>query len=144
MMIGRMRTDRERQPVAIHNREDFHAFAAFGEAHGVAAALRGRKGGVDEALTLVERPFFAQRIGQLSKDLTQHLTLTPVLEPAMDGFVIRIALGQQVPLRACVQNPEHRLQDGPRWHGLAARATVRDVLFGESLPNPFPLVITQT
>ena len=106
--------------------------------------MRGRKCGVDEALTLVERPFFAQRIGQLSKDRTQHLTLTPLLEATMDGFVIRIALGQQVPLRACVQNPEHRLQDGPRRYGLATRATVRDVLFGEMLPNPFPLVIMQT
>ena len=29
MMIRRMRTDGERKPMAIHNRQDFHAFPTF-------------------------------------------------------------------------------------------------------------------
>lgn len=40
MMMGRMRTYGERQPMPIYNREDFHTPASFGEPHGVAAALR--------------------------------------------------------------------------------------------------------
>jgi len=48
MMMGGMRTDREGQPVPIHNREDLHVFTAFGEPDGLAAALGRRKGGVDE------------------------------------------------------------------------------------------------
>ncbi|HSF67721.1 MAG TPA: hypothetical protein VLA67_09885 [Nitrospiraceae bacterium] len=65
MMIGGMRTDRERQPVSIDNRQDFHALATFREADRVAATLRGGKRRVDEALALIERPFLAQRVGQL-------------------------------------------------------------------------------
>jgi hypothetical protein len=32
----------------------------------------------------------------------------------MHGLVVRRALGEEVPLRAGVQNPQHRLQDGSR------------------------------
>ena len=35
MMICRVRTDREWQPMPINNCQDFHAFAAFGEADGL-------------------------------------------------------------------------------------------------------------
>ena len=39
MMMGGMRTDREGQPVPIHNREDLHVFTAFGEPDGLAATF---------------------------------------------------------------------------------------------------------
>jgi len=84
MMIRRMRPARERPPVAIHNRPDFHALATSRKPHGLAAALGGRQGGVDEALPFINGPFVAQHIGQLGEDLTQDLTLTPLLKPAMD------------------------------------------------------------
>lgn len=143
MMVGRMCAHGEREAMPIHNRQDFHAFAAFGQSHGVPAALRGRKGGIDEALTFVDRPFVAQRIRQLGEDVPQHLPVAPLLEPTMDGFVVGIALREQVPLRASVQNPEHGLQDRAGGHGFAAGAAVRDVLFREVLPNPFPLIVAQ-
>jgi len=60
--------------VTIHNREDFHAFAAFGEVHGIPALGCGKRG-IDEARALVERAFVAQRIGQLREDLSQPLQL---------------------------------------------------------------------
>jgi hypothetical protein len=41
MMIGRMRTDRERQSMAVHNREDLHAFAP---ARGRSQGARGQEG----------------------------------------------------------------------------------------------------
>ena len=56
MMIGRMRTHRERQSMAIHNREDLHAFAPAGGTDALAAALGRGKRRVDEALALVESP----------------------------------------------------------------------------------------
>jgi hypothetical protein len=46
--------------LAIHNRQDFHPFAAFREANGLTAALRGRKCGIDATLAFVDRPFVAQ------------------------------------------------------------------------------------
>jgi hypothetical protein len=62
----------------------------------------------------------------------------------MDGLVIRIALGEQVPLGSGVQDPEYALQDGSCWDRFAARTTVRDVFFREMFSNPFPVVIAQT
>ena len=139
VMIRRGRTDREGQPMPIHNRQDFHALPAFRETHVVSATLRGCKGGVDEALALVERAFLAQRIGQLREDLPQHLPLTPLLEPTMDGFVVGIALREQVPLGPAVQNPEHRFQHRPGGNGLPPRTGVRDVLFRKVFANPAPI-----
>lgn len=48
VMIRRVRTDGEGEPVSIHNRENLHALPAFCEAHSIPAPLRGRKGGIDE------------------------------------------------------------------------------------------------
>jgi hypothetical protein len=87
--------------------------------------------------------FLSQRVRQLCGDLTQHLAVTPLLESAMHPFVVGIALRQQMPLRAGLQNPAHRLQHclcGPRltpWPG------IRDVLFRDVLSNLVPLVIAQ-
>ena len=143
MMMRRMRTDREGQPVPIHNRENLHAFPAFREAHGVPAALGRRKGGIDEAFALVHHAFFPQRIGQLREDLPQHLPLAPLLESAMHRLVVGIALRQEVPLRARIQNPEHGLQDRSCGDGLPPRSRIRDMLFRKVLPNPLPLIVAQ-
>ena len=143
MMIGRVRTDGEGQPMTIDNRQNLHALATFREPHGLAPALGRRKGGIDETLAFVDRAFLTQRVGQLREHLPQHLALTPLLEPAMDGLVVGIALRQEVPLSAGIQNPEHGLQDRSGRHGFAAGAAVREVLFRKVLPNPFPLVVTQ-
>ena len=62
----------------------------------------------------------------------------------MDGFVVRIALRQQVPLRTGVQNPEHGLQDGAGGDGLTPRSGIGNVLFGKMFSDPVLLVITQT
>ena len=116
--------------------QGFHAFAAFREPPDLAAALRSGTRHIDETLAFVDRAFLTQRIGQLGENVTQHLSLIPLLKLAMDGFVVGIALGQHVPLCTGVQNPEHRLQDVAGGHRLAPRSAVRNVLFGEMLPNP--------
>ena len=53
MMIRRMRAHRERQAMAIHNRQDLDAFAAPGRTNFVAAAFGRGKRRIDEALALV-------------------------------------------------------------------------------------------
>ncbi len=141
MMIRRVRVDGEGQSVPIHNRQDFHAFAAFREPHGLAAAFGRRKRRIDETLPFIDCAFVTQRIGQVGQDLPQHLALTPLLESAMDGFVVRIALREQVRLGAGVQNPEHRLQNRSGRHGFAAGSAVRDVLFREVLLQLLLLVV---
>jgi hypothetical protein len=55
VMIRGVRAGREGQSVPIHNCKNLHALPTFREAHRVPAAPRGRKGGVDEALALVNR-----------------------------------------------------------------------------------------
>ncbi len=110
MMIGRMRTHGERESLSIHNREDLHAFPTLRESDRLAATLRRGTCRINDTLPRVDGPFVAQRIRQLREDLTQHLALAPLLEPTRNGFVIRIARRQEVPLRTRVQNPEHGFQ----------------------------------
>lgn len=143
MMIRRMSAHGEGQSVPIHNRQDFHALVAFRESDGLAATLVRRTRGIDETLPFVEHPFVAQRVRHLGEDFSQHLLLTPLLEATMHRFVIRIALGQEVPLRARVQNPEDGIQDGASRDRFAARPIVWNMLFGKMVPDPLPLVITQ-
>jgi len=97
--------------MAIDNRQDFDAVPTFRKPHVLAPALSRGKGGVNETLALINGPFLTQRIRQLGKDLTQDLPLTPLLEPAMNGFVVGIALRQEMPLGTGIQNPKHGLQD---------------------------------
>jgi len=132
MMIGRMRTGGEGEPVPIDNRQNLHVLPAFREADGLAAALGGGERGIDETLPFVEHPVVAQGVRQLGQHLAQDLLLTPLLEATMDLFVIRIALRQEVPLRAGVQNPEDCFQEGASRDRLTAGATVR---------NPLPLIV---
>lgn len=127
----------------IHNRQDCQAFATFCEPHSLAAARGCCKRGVDETLPFINGTFLAQRVGQLGEDLPQHLPLTPLLESAMDRFVVRITLGQEVPLRSGVQNPEHGFQDRSGRDGCPSRTGIRNMLFGKMFANPVPLVIAQ-
>ncbi len=103
IMIGHTRTDPERQPVAIHNHEDFHALAALGEPDSVDPALGCHACDIDETLAFVDRPSVVQRIGQLGQDRTPNLAITSLLQPMMHRLVVGIALRQQVPLLASVR-----------------------------------------
>lgn len=129
--------------MAIHNRQDLHAFAAFREPHGIATALGGRKRRIDEAFALVDHAVLAQRVRQLRENVAQNFAFTPLLESAVHRFVVGIALRQHVPLRPGVQDPEHGLQDRAGRHRLATGTTVQDVFLGKMVPNPFPLVVAQ-
>ena len=59
----------------------------------------------------------------------------------MHRLVVRVALRKHVPLRARVEDPQHRFEHLARGHRLATRTTFGDVLLGKMLPNPFPLIV---
>src|SRR4030095_14520508 len=120
--------------------QNLDALAATCRTDFCTATFRARKRRVDEALALVNFATVTQFVGQLRKNLAQYLAFAPLLEAAMHCLVVRIALRKHVPLRAGVQNPQHRVQHLACWHGLAARATIGNVLFGKILPNPFPML----
>lgn len=61
----------------------------------------------------------------------------------MHRLVVEIALRQEVPLGAGVQNPEHGHQDRSCRIGFAAGAAVREMLFRKVLLDPFPPIIAQ-
>lgn len=125
--------------MAIHNRQDLHPFAPASGADAVAAALRHGQCRIDEALAFVHRAFLAQRVRQLRENAAQNFAFTPLLDPAMHGLVVGIALREQVPLCAGIENPQHRLQDGSSRHRLAAGTTVRDVVPRENVPESVPI-----
>jgi hypothetical protein len=53
-MVRRMRADRERQSIAIHNRHDFHAFSALGRSDLRAPTLSHHEGCIDDAFFFVQ------------------------------------------------------------------------------------------
>src|SRR5579864_4819696 len=143
MMIGSIRTDRQRQTVAINDSHDLHALAATRRTDFRTATLRTGKRRVDEALALIDLASVAQLVRQLRQYLAQNLALAPLLETPMDRLVVRIALRQHVPLRTGIENPEHRFQHRARRNRSPTRATIRDVLLGKMLSDVLPLVISQ-
>jgi hypothetical protein len=88
MMVRRMRADRERQAVTIHNRHDFHAFFALGRRHFGPVALSHRERRIDKAFLFVERSTFAK----LVSDVRQKRLLPPTGQ-----WVMAAAIGRDEP-----------------------------------------------
>jgi hypothetical protein len=61
----------------------------------------------------------------------------------VDGFVVRVALRQHVPLRAGVEDPQHCFQDSAVGIGFATWAIIRNIFLGKVFVNPLPLIIAQ-
>lgn len=129
--------------MALHNGHDFHPLTALGLANLLATALGRGKGGIDEALRLIERPFLSEGIGQLHERIPQHFTATPLLETSVHRFVVRIALRQHVPLRTRVQNPQDGFEYPARSNRFASWAAFRNMFFRKMFPDAFPLLIAQ-
>ena len=143
MMICGVRTHRQRQSMTIHYRHDFHAFSTLGWTDLRTSALGHRKGRVDEALFFVQHPFVAKFIGNIRQDSTQNFAVAPRLKPTMHGFVVRIALGQHVPLRASVENPQDCFEHAPRRNRFASRTTIRNVFLRKMIPNALPMLVAE-
>src|ERR1700745_87652 len=143
VVVGRMRTDRERQAMAVHNRHDFQALSALRRTDLCAAALGHRKGRVDETLFFIQRAALAKLVGDVGQNLAQNLVATPGLEAPMHSFVVRIALRQHVPLRTCVENPQYRFKHMTGRDRLASRTPIGNMLLRKMLPNALPLFVRQ-
>ena len=70
-MVRRMRADRERQSMAIHNRHDFHAFPALRCSNFRPATLGHDERRIDEAFFFIQRAFVAKIIGNVRQNPTQ-------------------------------------------------------------------------
>src|SRR6266487_5730347 len=123
--------------MAIHNRHDFHAFSAFGGADFCPTTFGHNKGRVDEAFFLVQRASVAKLVGNIGQNSTQDLIAAPSLKPPMHSFIVRMALRKHVPLRACVEYPQHRFKHTTGWNWLAAGSTIGDMLFRKMIPDAF-------
>ena len=127
VVIGPMRRDRERQAVTVDDRHDVHAFSAHGRSNLFASALGRCERGIEIELRLLDGPLFAQGIGQIRQCCANHFVLALLLKATMNRFLARIELRKHVPpLRAGVQNPQHRLERLARRDRLATRADRRD------------------
>src|SRR5437763_10920498 len=61
----------------------------------------------------------------------------------MNGFVVRIALRQHVPLRAGVEYPQYSFEHTAGRDRLASRTSIGDVLFRKMIPDAFPLLVCE-
>lgn len=121
MMVRRVRTDRQRQAVAIHNSHDFHAISAAGRANLFSATLGRGKAGIDTTLRLVDLRALAKLIGQVRQRVAQYLVLAPLLEAAMRRLIVRIGLRQHAPLGAGIEDPQRCVKHFASQDRLAAR-----------------------
>ncbi|MGE0642659.1 MAG: hypothetical protein AB7P24_03215 [Nitrospira sp.] len=65
------------------DREGFHTFAAFREAHGLTTTFDCSECRIDEALAYIKRAFTTERICELRQDISQHLAFAPLLKSTM-------------------------------------------------------------
>src|SRR5215471_3314063 len=142
-MVSRVRADRERQSMAIHNRHDFHAFSALGSSDFQPATLGHNEGCVDEAFFFVQYASIAKLVGNIRQHATQNLIAAPSLKAPMHGFVVRVALRQHVPLRACVENPQDRFEHTTRWSRFAPRTSIGNSLLRKMITDAFPLFVRE-
>jgi hypothetical protein len=92
---------------------------------------------------LVDRAFLAQCIRKIREHLAQNFLAAPLLKAPMHGLLVRVALREHVPLRASVQDPQHRFQNSARRDRFATGTTVRNIFLRKVLANPLPLLIAQ-
>jgi hypothetical protein len=67
--------------------------------------------------------------------------VTGILKASVHSFVVRIALRQHVPLRTCVENPQHRFGHMTGRNRLAPRTSIGNMLLRKMLPNALPLFV---
>src|SRR6516225_2896743 len=142
-MVRRVRADRERQSMAIDNRHDFHAFSALRSSDFQPATLGHDEGCVDEAFFFVQYASIAKLVGNIRQRATQNLIAAPSLKAPMHGFVVRVALRQHVPLRACVENPQDCFEHTTRWSRFAPRTSIGNILLRKMIPDAFPLLVRE-
>ncbi len=84
--------------MSVDSSDDFHALAAFCEAHAVAPPPRGGNRRLNKTLALVLGSLVSQGIGEVDEHRSPPLAFVPLLEPPMARFPVGIALRHQVPV----------------------------------------------
>jgi hypothetical protein len=107
------------------------------------ATLGHNEGCVDEALFFVQYASIAKLVGNIRQHATQNLIAAPSLKAPMHGFVVRVALRQHVPLRACVENPQDRFEHTTRWSRFAPRTSIGNSLLRKMIADAFPLLVRE-
>jgi hypothetical protein len=59
----------------------------------------------------------------------------------MHRFVVRVGLLKHVPLRARIENPQHRIENFARRDWFAARTIVGNMLLRKMFPDQLPLLV---
>src|SRR5437870_13698936 len=91
-MVRRVRADRERQSMAIHNRHDFHAFSALRSSDFQPATLGHNEGCVDEAFFFVQYASIAKLVGNAGQAATRTVPLVGMSEDMVaEGLVTSLA-----------------------------------------------------
>src|SRR5262249_53578451 len=103
-MVRRVRAEREQQSMAIHDRHDFHAFSALRSSDFHPPPLANNEVCFNKSFFFVQSPSTAKLVANIRHPATKTRTAAPRLKPPMHSFVVRVALRQHVPLRACVEN----------------------------------------
>src|SRR5262249_54058975 len=89
------------------------------------------------------RAFVAKLVGYIHQHSPQNFIAAPGLKAPMNGFVVRIALRQHVPLRASVEYPQYSFENTSGRDRLASRTSIGDVLFRKMIPDALPLLVCQ-
>src|SRR5262249_38598453 len=76
-------------------------------------------------------------------DSPQNFIAAPGLKAPMNGFVVRIALRQHMPLRAGVEYPQYSFENTSGRDRLASRTSIGDMLFRKMIPDALPLLVCQ-
>ena len=143
VVIGGMRADRERQSMTIHDCHDFHAFPTLRRSDPRPATLRHHERRIDEAFRFIQGAFVAKLVGYIHQHSPQNFIAAPGLKAPMNGFVVRIALRQHVPLRAGVEYPQYSFENTSGRDRLASGTSIGDVLFRKMIPDALPLLVCQ-
>src|SRR6516164_5646611 len=143
VVIGGMRADRERQSMTIHDCHDFHAFSALRRSDPRPTTLRHHERRIDEAFRFIQGAFVAKLVGYIHQHSPQNFIAAPGLKAPMNGFVVRIALRQHVPLRAGVEYPQYSFENTSGRDRLASRTSIGDMLFRKMIPDALPLLVCQ-
>src|SRR5215831_19462872 len=117
--------------MTIHDCHDFHAFSALRRSDLRPATLRHHERRIDEAFRFIQGAFVAKLVGYIHQHSPQNFIAAPALKAPMNGFVVRIALRQHVPLRASVEYPQYSFEK----HVASGSACVQDVHRGCALPE---------
>src|SRR5438046_2306763 len=129
--------------MTIHDCHDFHAFPALRRSDPRPATLRHHERRIDEAFRFIQGAFGAKLVGYIHQHSPQNFIAAPGLKAPMNGFVVRIALRQHVPLRTGVEYPQYSFENTSGRDRLASRTSIGDVLFRKMIPDALPLLVCQ-